>query len=128
MSSSSLPARRRKSSAPVNTDNITASYEALKAEIARLGLVRPGSLVRRFMPCGRKGCRCQADPPALHGPYYQWTHKVRGRTVTKRLSKAQAQRCQEWIRNHRHLKKLVRRMEALSLRATDREMREISDA
>jgi len=112
----------------VNTNDVTASYQALKAEIARLGLVRPGSLVRRFMPCGRKGCRCLADPPALHGPYYQWTHKLHGKTVTKRLSRAQAQRCQQWIRNHRQLKKLVRRMEALSLRATDREMHAISDS
>ena len=105
-----------------------ASYEALKTEIARLGLVRPGSLVRRFMPCGRKGCRCLADPPSLHGPYYQWTHKIHGKTVTKRLSKVQAARCQEWIRNHRQLKRLVRRMEALSLRATDRALREISES
>ena len=105
-----------------------ASYEALKTEIARLGLVRPGSLVRRFMPCGRKGCRCLADPPSLHGPYYQWTHKIHGKTVTKRLSKVQAARCEEWIRNHRQLKRLVRRMEALSLRATDREMHEISES
>jgi len=68
------------------------------------------------------------SPPALHGPYYQWTHKVRGKTITKRLSKAQAKRCQQSILNHRQLKKLVRRMEALSLRATDREMREISES
>ena len=112
----------------MSSDKSVASYEALKAEIARLGLVRPGSLVRRFMPCGRKGCCCLSDPPALHGPYYQWTHKVRGKTVTKRLSKAQAQRCQEWIRNHRQLKKLVRRMETLSLRATDRAMDRISES
>lgn len=63
----------------------------LKAQLASLGLTRPGSLVERYMPCGKPGCRCMGDPPALHGPYYQWTHKVRGTTVTKRLSKAQAE-------------------------------------
>lgn len=117
-----------KSTESASKKKTEAAYEALKAEIAKLGLVRPGSLVRRFMPCGRKGCACLADPPALHGPYYQWTHKIHGKTVTKRLSKAQADRCLDWIRNHRQLKRLVRRMEALSLRATDREMHEISES
>lgn len=103
-------------------------YETLKAELVRLGLVRPGSLVERHMPCGKSGCRCMGNPPVLHGPYYQWTHKIRSKTVTMRLSKAQAQRCREWIRNHRQMKKLVRRMETLSLKETDRILRTISDS
>jgi len=101
-------------------------YARLKAELADLGLVRPGSLVKRHMPCGKPGCRCMGDPPILHGPYYQWTHKVRGKTVTIRLSKAQAQQCKNWIRNHRLLKKILRKMEVLSLKETDRILRTIS--
>jgi len=65
-------------------------------------------------------------PPQLHGPYYQWTYKVRGKTRTVRLSEAQARRCQEWIRNHRELRRLVRRMEQLSLKETDRILGAIS--
>ena len=102
-------------------------YETLKAELARLGLVRPGSLVERYMPCGKASCRCMGEPPVLHGPYYQWTHKIRGKTATIRLSKAQAVRCKDWIRNHRHMKKLVRKMEALSLKETNRILRTISE-
>lgn len=98
-------------------------YEALKQDLRGLGFVRPGSLVRRFMPCGRPGCRCLADPPRLHGPYYQWTHKVRGKTVTMRLTEAQARLCKVWLRNHRRLRALVRRMEAVSLRETNRLLR-----
>lgn len=103
-------------------------FQVLKAELASLDLVRPGSLVERYMPCGKHGCRCMGDPPILHGPYYQWTHKIRSKTVTMRLSKAQAQRCREWIRNHRQMKKLVRRMESLSLKETDRILRTISES
>ena len=105
---------------------VESRYLLLKAELADLGLVRPGSLVERYMPCGKPGCRCMGDPPVLHGPYYQWTHKVRGKTVTKRLSKAQAERCKDWISNHRQMKTLVRKMEALSLKETDRILRTIS--
>jgi hypothetical protein len=103
-----------------------ARYETLKAELTRLGLVRPGSLVERYMPCGKPGCRCMGDPPVLHGPYYQWTHKIRSKTITMRLSKSQADRCKDWIRNHRQMKTLVRRMETLSLKETNRILRTIS--
>lgn len=104
-----------------------ARYDTLKAELASLGLIRPGSLVERYMPCGKPACRCMGDSPTLHGPYYQWTHKIRRKTVTMRLSKPQAQRCREWIRNHRQMKKLVRRMEALCLKETDQILRGISE-
>ena len=128
MTSSRITARNSESADRVTNRDVETTYEALKRQIAQLGFVRPGSLVRRFMPCGRAGCRCMADPPALHGPYYQWTHKVHGKTVTRRLSNAQAQHCEEWIRNHHQLKKILRRMEALSLKVTDRALREIPES
>ena len=83
-------------------------YDALKQAVGSLGFVRPGSVVRRFMPCGNPGCRCMADPPQLHGPYYQWSYKVRGKTVSVRLNEAQARLCEEWLQNHRQLRVLVR--------------------
>lgn len=101
-------------------------YEALKEALRELGFVRPGSLVRRFMPCGKPGCRCMAEPPVLHGPYYQWTSKVRGKTITMRLTLAQAKLCEEWVRNHSRLRTIVRRMEALSLKETNRILRAMS--
>jgi len=100
-----------------------ARYQELKEELSELGFVRPGSLVRRFMPCGKSSCRCMGDPPRLHGPYYQWSYKVRGKTVTLRLSETQARLCAEWSGNHRAFKKLIRKMEALSLKETDRLLR-----
>jgi len=65
-------------------------------------------------------------PPQLHGPYFQWTYKVAGRTKTMRLSEEQARLCQDWLHNHKQLKRLVRQMEQLSLRETDRILGAIS--
>lgn len=104
---------------PSSTD-AQARFQALKAEIQKLGFVRPGSLVRRFMPCGNPTCRCMADPPQLHGPYYQWSIKVGGKTRSLRLSEEQARMCTDWIKNHKRLKALIRQMERLSLKETDR--------
>lgn len=95
-------------------------YVALKHAVADIGYVRRGSVTRRFMPCGKAGCCCQASPPELHGPYYQWTRKVRGKTVTVRLTKEEAQVLEEWIANARRLDKIIADMEAVSMRATER--------
>lgn len=97
-----------------------ARYEALKRELAGVELIRRGSLVRRFMACGKAGCRCQARSPQLHGPYYQWTRKVRGKTVTVRVSKQDAKRLEQWIRNGRRFDKLVSDLERVSYRLTER--------
>ena len=103
-------------------------YEQLKQSIADVGFIRRGSVVKRFMPCGKSGCRCQADPPDLHGPYYQWTRKARGKTVTLRITRAEAALMKAWIANGRQLSKLVAQMEKVSLRLTDRELRETRDS
>lgn len=100
--------------------------QALQREVLGLGFVRPGSLVRRYVPCGNPACQCMARPPQLHGPYFQWSYKVAGKTKTLRLSAPQARLCQEWIRNHKRLKRLVRQMERISLRETDRALGAIS--
>ena len=105
-----------------------AQLDALKHDILALGFVRPGSLVRRFMPCGNPSCRCMAQPPRLHGPYFQWSYKRRGKTRTLRLSPSQARLCATWIRNHKQLRRLVRQMERLSLNETDRLLGVISSS
>jgi hypothetical protein len=50
---------------------------------------------------------------------------VRGKTVTVRLSQEEAKLFEEWIRNGRRLDWIVRRMEAVSLRVTDRLLRKL---
>ena len=82
-------------------------FEALKRAVSTIGPLRRGSVVRRFMPCGKRACRCHATPPQLHGPYYQWTRKLRGKTVTVRLTEQQAERMGAWIENGRQLDKIV---------------------
>lgn len=101
-------------------------FEALKQQLLKLGYVRPGSVVRRFMPCGKPGCRCMANPPQLHGPYYQWTYRIKGRTRTVRLTEEQARFCEECVANHRQLRRIVRQMEQHSLKKTDKTLGSIS--
>ena len=103
-------------------------FEALKQALFELGYVRPGSVVRRFMPCGKPGCRCMADPPQLHGPYYQWSYRVQGKTRTVRLTEEQARVCAQWAENHRRLRRIVRQLERHSLKKTDKTLGSISSS
>ena len=100
-------------------------YQDLLRALSHLGYFRRGTLLKRFMPCGKPGCACQASPPRLHGPYYQWTRKVAGKTVTVRLTHEQADLLAGWIATGREMDKIIAKMEHLSLRATDRLLKEL---
>lgn len=98
-----------------------ATRQALAEALAQLDGLLPGSVVVRFMRCGKRNCACKADPPALHGPYTQWTRTVNGKTVTKLLSQAQLARYQPWFDNARRLKDLVAKLEIVSVQAVESE-------
>ncbi len=103
-------------------------YRQLQLTLSHIGYFRRGTLLKRFMPCGKPGCACQATPPRLHGPYYQWTRKVAGKTVTVRLSAEQAELLGDWIAAGRELDRIIAEMERLSLAVTDRLLRQLPQA
>src|SRR5207302_7685779 len=94
-------------------------HQALAAQLGTIGFALPGSITRRYTHCGKPGCRCQASPPQPHGPYYQLTRKVGGKTVTTRLTADQAARYAEWITNQRELRRLITEMEQISRQAAE---------
>jgi len=97
-----------------------ARKRVLLAAIDRVGWFRRGSLLQVGNRCGTPGCRCKADPPQLHGPYWQWTRKVAGKTVTVRLSAAQATLVRRWLHNAQAIDRRLAELDALSHRVTTR--------
>ena len=89
-------------------------YRALAAQLAEVGFISPGSVVVRETSCGKPGCRCGADPPQRHGPYYQWSRAIAGKTVSRRLTQPEAELYRQWIANRKHLERIVTEMETLS--------------
>jgi predicted lysophospholipase L1 biosynthesis ABC-type transport system permease subunit len=104
--------------------HLTASHQdqarqiaAELAKIAATGMVLPGSLTQRRTHCGHPRCACHADPPRLHGPYWQWTRKVAAKTTGRWLSPDQ---------HHdydRRLRELLARLEALGTAAFEADPR-----
>ena len=109
---------------PMKTD-LQQNYQELQRALSQVGYFRRGTLLKRFMPCGKPGCACQASPPRLHGPYYQWTRKIGGKTVTVFFTREQADLLAGWIAAGRQLDRIIAQMQRLSLRATDRLLKEL---
>jgi len=91
----------------------------IAAELAATGLALPGTLIQRHVRCGKPRCACHADPPVLHGPYWQWTRKVGGKTITRLVPDEQVADYRQWLDNDRRLRALVAELEALTLAIAD---------
>ena len=102
---------------PAPDDRSAARARAqITAALGQIGFTLPGSITIRRTRCGKPRCACKADPPALPGPYIQWTRTVHGKTVTRTLTQAQYDAYASWFANARQLRTLAAELDALSLR------------
>ena len=92
-----------------------AARDRIAAELGRAGFALPGTLTVRSYACGKPNCRCHADPPRLHGPYAEWTRKLAGKTITRRLTPAELAEYQPLFDNARKLRALLAELQDLTL-------------
>lgn len=81
--------------------------ERIKKELAGLGELRPGSLSEQYNVCGKPGCRCKAEPPQQHGPYYQISYTRKGRSGTKFVKREHVPEIKRQMKNYKRMRKLV---------------------
>jgi hypothetical protein len=81
---------------------LKVEYAQLRARLARLGWISQGYV--------------QDRGPGAGGPCYQWTRKVKGKTVSVALSQEQFQALQTAIVNWKEAQEILQRMQALSRR------------
>lgn len=98
---------------------LQARHRALAASLAGVGFATRGSVVAATSTCGQPTCRCHTDPTRRHGPYWQWTRAVAGKTRTRRLSEVEAERFLEWVTNRRRIEAILKEMEKIALKAAD---------
>jgi hypothetical protein len=92
-----------------------AARDKIAAQLAAIGFALPGTLTIRAYACGKPNCRCHADPPRLHGPYAEWTRKVGGKTVTRRLTEAELAAWQPLFDNAKKIRALLAELQDLTL-------------
>ncbi len=89
----------------------------LAAQLAQTGFLTKGSVIRHYARCGNPECRCQRDASQRHGPYYRWSTKVAGKTVTRHLTDEEGRFYVEWIANRRRVREILRQIERVSEKA-----------
>lgn len=86
---------------------LTRRIEEVKAALAALGDLRPGTLSEQYNVCRTPGCRCKADPPQRHGPYHQLSYSHKGRSTTENVEPRHLESVAAQIANYRQLRSLV---------------------
>ncbi len=89
--------------------------DSIKKHIIALDNILVGTLSKKYGQCGKKNCRCTKNKKYWHGPYYIWTRKEGGKTITKSLSIKQAEYCKRAIKNMNKLKKCIEKWKISSL-------------
>jgi hypothetical protein len=82
--------------------------ELLKQKLLNLGPVLPGSISEQWNICGTRGCQCK-DPknPSKHGPYYQLSFSVGGRSSSMFIKKEDITEARKRVRRYQEFKKLT---------------------
>jgi len=102
-------------------------FRQARQELLQLGYFLKGTVLKRMMKCGHPTCACQRDASRRHGPYFEWTYKVNGKTVNVKLSPQAAPFYQAATKQHRKLKAALVRMERLSRTALARLAKEAAN-
>ena len=89
-------------------------FHRARQELHQLDYFLKGTVSKRMMKCGQPQCACHRDPAQRHGPYFEWTYKVKGKTVNVKLSPQAAPLYLTATKQHRKLKAALARMERLS--------------
>jgi hypothetical protein len=84
----------------VKLTELQAEYERLRARLGDVGWISQGYVQNRG--------------PGAGGPCYQWTRKVKGKTVSVALSREQFEALRQAIHNWRELQAALEQMQVLS--------------
>jgi type II secretory pathway component PulJ len=104
----------RKAVRPLLPGDPDPRFRQARQELHQLGYFLKGTVLKRMMKCGHPNCACHRDASHRHGPYFEWTYKVKGKTVNVKLSPQAAPLYHAATKQHRKLKAALARMERLS--------------
>jgi hypothetical protein len=87
---------------------LTSQRSTLLRQITDLGDFQPGSVTTTFHRCGNPGCHCAKPDDPGHGPHFQITGKIDGKTFTQSLpSLAAVHKAESEIAEFRKFKTLT---------------------
>lgn len=77
----------------------------LRKNLMQLGPMLPGSISEQWNVCGTPGCKCKdPDKPVKHGPYYQLSFTVGGRSSTMFIKKEDLPEARRRLKRYQQFK------------------------
>jgi len=81
----------------------------LQGKLGKLEPMLPGSISEQWNVCGTPGCRCKAAKnPVKHGPYYQLSFTVGGRSSTMFVKNEDLPEARRRLKRYQQFKALCR--------------------
>jgi hypothetical protein len=99
--------KKSRKKTPSEVKKLERQIENIQGQIAIVDYVCAGTLQKRMKRCGKLNCRCTLNPDALHGPYYEWTRREKGRFVNSLVPASQAGQFARAIENYQKVLKLL---------------------
>src|SRR4030065_262473 len=102
--------------------NLQKRYTQLADQLSYMGPVLPGSITERRII--GQASKKQIDRKK-YGPYYQWTRKVNGKTITVNLSEAQVDLFQKAVDNNRKIEQILSEMMQIYIQRLENETQSV---
>src|SRR2546428_13785715 len=108
----------------VSAESLEKRIQSVKHQISQWGDLRHGALSKQYHICGTPNCRCKADPPVKHGPYYQISFTRHGKSSSQFVREEDLAEVQQQLENYRLLRQLVDEWITLSAQLSSLRLRE----
>ena len=95
--------------------------EKLKEKIVSKTYIVNGSLAKQYKQCGKENCRCRKNKDSWHGPYWIWTRKVNGKTITKTLTQEKAANVKKAIKEMKEINRIIEKWRILSVKGIQKQ-------
>jgi len=107
----------------VQTKTLETQIQKLKAELLKIGEMRPGSLSQQYSACQKPGCKC-VDPlkPQKHGPFYQLSYTHGGKSTTQFVRPQFVPEVRRQLAAYKRFKILTEKWVALALQLSKTKM------
>lgn len=95
-----------------------------RAALSRTSDMRPGSLVERYITCGKSNCHCAQPGDRGHGPIWSLTREVAGKTVTKVIPSRAVEATRAQIAEYKRFRAMMKQLVESSERLCDARLAE----
>jgi len=100
-----------------SAQNMIKKYHKLKGSLSEIGFIQQGTILQRTI---QKKTNEKQSKIKTYGPYYQWTRKINGKTITNNLTSSQAETYNKAIEEYKKMKNILNNMIELSSKILDK--------